>query len=339
MKGEKIMSDKQVVNPLIGWIPVAVCLIILKRLLMALAAVFVLGMGCFIPFLRAEAVKNEQVQFDVETTQDTNLELGESKVSQDGEAGEKQVTYQYTRSLFDIFFHKEFTVVKVVSSKISTPPINEVVVQGTKKYQYMWCSDGSSRYYTDEVFADSNTGFTHKSEDYCVKDGGGKMTKLADSAPKSGAVSTLIPKSPVLNTPSLTPISTDKPYVPSDCTTITIPFATTYQEVAYLETGKTYSIDGLDGKRFICTADSNGTNTADVTIQPMNKIVYVGTGTPLPTIPIIAPTPTVDYQAGRKCQSDYESALGQLGMLGAASGSGLTKLQSLHEQCLRRAGY
>lgn len=44
----------------------------------------------------------------------------------------------------------------------------------------MYCSDGSSRYFTDEQFQDPKVGFTHASEDYCAVNGQGTMVALAD---------------------------------------------------------------------------------------------------------------------------------------------------------------
>ncbi len=54
----------------------------------------------------------------------------------------------------------------------------------TKRWQYMYCSNGSYRYYTDEQFKNPQTGFTKNSKDYCASNGQGKMTKLADKPPQ-----------------------------------------------------------------------------------------------------------------------------------------------------------
>ena len=231
-----------------------------------------------------------------DSRQPTTIELGESQTKQQGINGEKVVIHQVHKSLFNIIFGGTSGREEEVSSRTVREPVHQIISNGTRKYQYMYCTNGAYRYFTDEQFKDANTGFTHKSPDYCAQNKQGKMTKLADSAPGSNKTANV------------------KPYIPSNCTTTTVPYTTSYQKVSYLQSGQTQSSGGIDGYKVSCMASSTGYKPADYTIQPINKIVYQGTGT---TSSSYAPTYTTsDAQAKYKCDSDYSSAKAKLGIAG-----------------------
>src|SRR5690606_26075112 len=69
------------------------------------------------------------------------------------------------------------------SDEITTTAQEEVIARGTKKYQYMICSDGTYRYFTDAEFKNENTGFTSKSEDHCSKNNNGFKLRLSETKP------------------------------------------------------------------------------------------------------------------------------------------------------------
>lgn len=100
---------------------------------------------------------------------DSNLELGQSEVRQKGVDGQKQT--------------KHNLIFGYVEALDETPVTDTIVAKGTKRYQYMYCSDGSYRYYSAKQFKDPEVGFTHQSPDYCAKNGQGTQTTIADTPP------------------------------------------------------------------------------------------------------------------------------------------------------------
>lgn len=68
-----------------------------------------------------------------------------------------------------------------------------------------------------------------------------------------------------------------KPYVAPVCTKVPIPYKTTYENANYIPVGETQTFGGTDGYIDSCTADSTGYKPSDITLQPQNKIIYVGT--------------------------------------------------------------
>ena len=96
----------------------------------------------------------------------------------------KQITYSEPKSLFNIIFGGGVqSKLTVKSSHITKQPVAQVVSSGTKKYQYMYCSNGSYQSYTNAQFNNPNTGFTHKSPDYCAQNNQGTETQLANAPP------------------------------------------------------------------------------------------------------------------------------------------------------------
>lgn len=142
--------------------------------------VILFAVSFLLPFSNTEA-KSEDLSFMTSTTKDQSAELGDYNISQVGVKGTSLVTYKYTGTLFDLIFRKGNTHKEEVSSNMTKVPTKEIINQGTKKYQYMHCSNGSYRFYTDNQFKDPNTGFTHKSKDYCAENNEGAMAYLADT--------------------------------------------------------------------------------------------------------------------------------------------------------------
>lgn len=151
--------------------------IIIKTVITATIVVVITG---FIP-LPHTFTKNTSVPFATENTKSADLELGESKTTQVGRDGKKTVNIESYQSLWGRALGWQPIQQKEVDSRVTEKPVNKVVVNGTKKYQYMLCSDGSYRYYTDEQFKDPQTGFTSKSEDYCKENNQGHKVGLSDS--------------------------------------------------------------------------------------------------------------------------------------------------------------
>jgi hypothetical protein len=143
------------------------------------------------------------------------------------------------------------------------------------------------------------------------------MTQLADAAP--GATATY----------------NARPYTPPNCSTADIPYSTTYQNVSYLTTGQTQSSGGFNGYKVTCTTGSSGISPTGYTIQPINKIVYVGTGT---STTDTSNTAAASAAAREKCISDYSRAKAQIVMGNAGNSSAMEYLNQLYAQCLSRAG-
>lgn len=161
---------------------------------------FVIAIAGFIP-LPYTFAKTVTVPFDITDKKSTELELGDTKVLQEGANGSKVVQVESLHNTWGRLFGLQPTQQKETTSTISKPPVDRVVANGTIKYQYMLCSDGSSRYYTDEQFKDPNTGFTSKSEDYCKANNQGHKVSLSNSNPANN-----------ISSSTSTPASTTQPY-------------------------------------------------------------------------------------------------------------------------------
>lgn len=111
----------------------------------------------------------EAIEFEKTTVSDSGLELGQSEMRQVGKNGQNTIIHNL------IFGFKQ--------SANRIEPTNEITAKGTRRYQYMYCSDGSYRYYTAEQFKNPNVGYTHQSPDDCAKNGNGTETTIADTPP------------------------------------------------------------------------------------------------------------------------------------------------------------
>ena len=133
---------------------------------------------------RSEVVESEEpINFETEYIDDENLELGTEEVEQKGINGTKKIYTEEKKRLIT----GEPVSYNVVDTKTVKEPIKEVIKRGTRKWQYMVCSDGSYRYFTDEQFQDPKIGFTHSSEDYCAKNNQGTMIALVDTPPSANS--------------------------------------------------------------------------------------------------------------------------------------------------------
>ncbi len=167
----------------------------------ALALVAVVVVVSAIPFPYTFA-KSTTIPFTTVDKNIASLELGDSKVLQEGREGRKTVKVKSLQSIWGRLLGWQPTQQKDVSSTITEKPVDKTIANGTRKYQYMLCTDGHYRYFTDEQFKDNQTGFTSKSEDSCKENNQGVKLKLADSL--DGSVS-----SP-LNSPQTDTYAADK---------------------------------------------------------------------------------------------------------------------------------
>lgn len=135
--------------------------------------------------------------------------------------------------------------------------------------------------------------------------------------------------------PGATVTANVRPYILPNCSTTDVPYSTTYQNVSYLTSGQTQSSGGVNGYKVTCTADSKGYIPSGYTIQPTNKVVYVGTGTSTADTSNAAATSAA---ARQKCTSDYSRAKAQIVMANAGNSSAMDQLNALYAQCLSRAG-
>lgn len=124
------------------------------------------------------------IPYSVQYTQDGSIELGDSQVRQPGSNGQGLERTKQIKPLLALALNTDlyYSTTNLPTQTTSTP-VSQIIAQGTKRYQYMWCSNGTYRYYTNDQFDDPSIGFTHKSEDQCNKTGNGHMTGIADTAP------------------------------------------------------------------------------------------------------------------------------------------------------------
>lgn len=280
-----------------------------------LTAIFA-SIALSVPIERTE-LRTEPINLATKYTKSSNIELGETKVEKQGQSGEEVVTYSVKTNLFQVLFGINSDQRERLSSKVTKESKQKVVATGTKKYQYMYCSDGSHRYYTDEQFKQPSVGFTSKSEDFCAKNNQGKKLRLADSAPG-------LQQQPQQPTPS------------PGCTSAEIPYKTIYKDAPYLDKGETNEYQGFNGWIFDCHNGSKPIRT-----EPIDKIVYVGTREPLQTDSPAPSSPSsgANAQAAAKCRRDYNNAIAQLRMANAMAGSGMQTVQSIYQRCMSSAGY
>lgn len=292
-------------------------LTISQKALPPIVIFLVLGMGLllFLPINSSER-RTQKVDFVAKHIESAELEIGEVAVEQEGVMGEKVTNYSVRTNLFNLLFGLDGQREKV-SAKITREPVQKILSIGTKKYQYMLCSDGTSRYYTDKQFQKPNVGFTSKSEDYCAKNNQGTKLRLADSLSQGQ-------QQPPRPLPSV------------NCTTTDLPYTTVYCDVSYLNKGDTRVIEGYNGWIFDCHDGSK-----PIRVEPMNKIVSVGTYVPQEPTTTGSPSqnPGASSQAASICKRDYDNALAQLRMYNATGSSSMQQIQSFYQQCMRRAGY
>lgn len=166
--------------------------------IIALAAVVAIGGAIPFPYAFAKTVT---VPFTTDNRQSDELELNDSKVIQQGMNGTKVVQVSSLQSLWGRIFGLQPMQQEETTSTVSKPSTNEVVVEGTRKYQYMLCSNGNYRYYTDEQFKEPQTGFTSKSKDDCKDNNQGHKVSLTNSNPANNVTSS-----------ASRPTSTTQPY-------------------------------------------------------------------------------------------------------------------------------
>lgn len=69
----------------------------------------------------------EEIEFDTILQEDNDLDYGLEEVKQDGALGEKEITYKIVKK------NGEEVSRDVVSSKVTKEPVNEIIVEGTRK--------------------------------------------------------------------------------------------------------------------------------------------------------------------------------------------------------------
>lgn len=98
---------------------------------------------------RTEITESEEaIPFSIKYEDDGSLELGTGEIKQTGENGTKKIYVEDKKQLI---------TGKTISSSVANvevikEPTTKIVRRGTLRWQYMFCSDGSYRYYTDEQF-------------------------------------------------------------------------------------------------------------------------------------------------------------------------------------------
>lgn len=129
----------------------------------------VVGANMLLLAILGSYTTTEVLSFNSVATTDSNLELGQSEVRQVGKNGEKQIRHNL--------------IFGFAMSTDTSDPVDEIVANGSRRYQYMHCSNGRYVYYTAEQFKDPRVGFTHQSSDACAEKGYGKQITIADVPP------------------------------------------------------------------------------------------------------------------------------------------------------------
>ena len=285
------------------------------RIILAVIIIVIIGA---IPFPYT-FTKDASVPFATENKQDVNMELGDSKVLQEGRDGSKIVNVESLQSMWGRLFSLQPLQQKEKTSTIIKTQINRSMANGTRKYQYMLCSDGGSRYYTDEQFKDPNVGFTSKSEDGCKKNGQGEMIRLSDTAPGPQSATSTSGRSPTVT-------------VRDGCTYTSIPYKTVYQDVPWLDKGETRVSSGSDGTKSSCGWSTN----------PIDEVILRGTSESGGSSSS-GNSNNQDSAAYVRCQSAYNSAMSQIQASVSLGMSGQDDLkrqvESGFSRCKRAAGF
>lgn len=154
----------------------------------AIVLAIIVAIGGAVPLPRTFA-KTATIPFNTNSQKSAELELGETKIIENGSEGIKTINVSSSQSLWGLIFGLQPIRQKETSSTIMKQPVHRIVAHGTKKYQYMLCSDGSYRYYSDEEFKEPQNGFTSKSADSCKESNHGNKVSLANTPPTSGTSS------------------------------------------------------------------------------------------------------------------------------------------------------
>lgn len=137
-------------------------------------------------FTAEEKYDDVSIPYSTEYVDDNELELGTEEVRQVGVEGKRRDYYKLVNKVdFGDNLGEELLArsKEITHSEIIEHPISEIIHRGTKRWQYMICSDGGYQYYTDDDFTRLGLGFTHASPDFCAQKGKGAMVGLADAPP------------------------------------------------------------------------------------------------------------------------------------------------------------
>jgi hypothetical protein len=140
-----------------------------KRTPVRLISYGIIAFGMLILTLLGSYTTTEPTKYSSVSVTDSNLELGQTEIKQVGKDGQKQI--------------KRSLIFGTPLSTSNTDPVDELIAKGSRRYQYMYCSNGSYRYYSAEQFKDPSVGFTHQSPDNCAENGAGTQTTIADVPP------------------------------------------------------------------------------------------------------------------------------------------------------------
>lgn len=152
-----------------------------------------------------------------------------------------------------------------------------------KRYQYMLCTDGSYRGYTDEQMKDPDTGLTSESEDYCKKNGQGKILRLTNSLEEAKA-----------NGKKATARQQYAPPQNDDCHAEDIPYKSVRKPSSTMYVGEEYVVSGDEGAKYVCKDRSGQVTSSKVWYSPDDEITYYGTKPPRQEA---ASRPNVDLNA------------------------------------------
>ncbi len=117
-----------------------------------------------------ELVVTEEIEYETEYESSSSIYEGETQVSQEGVNGEREITYEVTYDPDGKEVSRE-----QISEEVTVEPVNEIVLQGTKKKQTSSSSSGKTTYNGKKIvkterFYDCD-GSGHGYYEYTLEDG------------------------------------------------------------------------------------------------------------------------------------------------------------------------
>lgn len=146
--------------------------------------------GLFFPFQTTSEIR-EEIPYTTEIVKSDYLDMGDTEIRSEGRVGIQKVKISSSANMLTRILSSDSITHHRVSEKVITHSVDKIIRKGTRRYQYMACSDGGYMYYTDAQFTTSSTiGYTSRSVDACLDNGAGYKLYLSNSKPVDRQVDT-----------------------------------------------------------------------------------------------------------------------------------------------------
>lgn len=128
-----------------------------------------------------EESETQVIPYETKFTDNSSMELGQTRTVAEGKNGEKIVTYIVEKQ----FLGGNILNKEVASETIKTQPITAQVEKGTKRYRYMSCSDKTYYEIPEDTFnSNPNVGYTMTGTDVCKENGHGVRLDVSNTVPQ-----------------------------------------------------------------------------------------------------------------------------------------------------------